>query len=267
MFGFGLMGKRMGTARSRFTVVLVCIFGGSLSLFGGLLPACTGTGSGGNNAGTVITPADSPEVPARGFFKGVLPIPGNGQRLVDSFEQAARDAEFVPVWGSGIQDSDFWDLPKVLSDSGEIFLDGLIRGKGLFPLIHFSFMDEDPETGAEILRVPPGMESASLSDRDWRDAYKQAVLETTRVARPLYLSVGNEVNRWYEEYGAEDGDPNGFQNFVTLYEDIYASVKELSPETNVFCVFAREIPGHRSVHDLSEQCEEGPGRKTSPGSF
>jgi hypothetical protein len=28
---------------------------------------------------------------------------------------------------------------------------------------------------------------------------------------------------------------------VTLYEEIYDAVKELSPETKVFCTFAREV--------------------------
>lgn len=67
------------------------------------------------------------------------------------------------------------------------------------------------------------------------------MLDVVRASKPLYLSVGNEVNRWYEKYGANSSSPNGFQHFVTLYEEIYDAVKELSPETKVFCTFAREI--------------------------
>jgi len=74
------------------------------------------------------------------------------------------------------------------------------------------------------------MEDATLNDPKWRELYKQAVLDGIREAKPLYLSAGNEVNRWYEEYGAKDGDTNGFQHFVSLYEEIYEEAKELSPE-------------------------------------
>jgi hypothetical protein len=83
------------------------------------------------------------------------------------------------------------------------------------------------------------MKGATLSDPAWREAYKKAVLDIVRAARPKYLSLGNEVNRWYEEYG-EDG-PNGFKQYVSLYEEIYDEAKKLSPEIKIFCVFAREI--------------------------
>ena len=69
-------------------------------------------------------------------------------------------------------------------------------------------------------------------------------------SRPLYFSPANEVNRWFEQYGAADGDPNGFQHFVTLYEEIYDEVKELSPETQVFPVFSREIVSEYREADL-----------------
>lgn len=69
------------------------------------------------------------------------------------------------------------------------------------------------------------MEGATLSDGTWRNTYKEAVLDAVRAAKPLYLSPGNEVNRWYEQYGAGSDDPNGFQHFVSLYEDIYDAVK------------------------------------------
>ncbi len=67
-------------------------------------------------------------------------------------------------------------------------------------------------------------------------------------SRPLYLSVGNEVNRWYEKYGLEGG--NGFSQYVSLYEEVYDAVKWLSPETRVFCTFAREIVSENREADL-----------------
>lgn len=179
-----------------------------------------------------IAPYDSPQLPSRGFFMGVLPTTAQGQSFDDAYSQASQNSEFVPVWG---RPTPFYNLASELSgDWGETFVKQLIRGNGMFPIIHLSFIG----SGVTLV-TPPGMENATLSDPTWRTAYKQAALEVVKASHPRYLSLGNEVNRWYEKYG-EDG-PNGFTNYVTLYEEIYDSVKELSPDTKVFCVFAREI--------------------------
>jgi hypothetical protein len=192
---------------------------------------------------TIITPADSPEIPSRGFFMGVLPVPGSGQSFEEAYSQAAQYCEFSPVWG---RPTPFYDLADDLSGSwGQIFVEGNIRGNGMFPIIHVSF------TGPNVtLITPPGMESANLSDWTWREAYKQAVIDVVKSSKPLYLSIGNEVNRWYEKYGAKEDDPNGFQHYVSLYEEIYDAVKELSPEIKVFCTFAREIISENREADL-----------------
>ncbi len=179
-----------------------------------------------------LVPVDSPQLPSRGFFMGVLPTTAQGQSFDDAYTQAAKYSEFVPVWG---KPTPFYNLATDLSGSwGENFVQQLIRGKGMFPIIHLSFID----SGLTLV-TPPGMENATLSDSAWRAAYKKAALDVVKAAKPRYLSLGNEVNRWYEKYG-EDG-PNGFKHYVTLYEEIYEEVKKLSPETKVFCVFAREI--------------------------
>ncbi|MCW4012177.1 MAG: hypothetical protein NWF07_04200, partial [Candidatus Bathyarchaeota archaeon] len=88
--------------------------------------------------------------------------------------------------------------------------------------------------------------------------YKQAVIDSVRVCRPVYLSVGNEVNRWYEHHGME-GD-NGFRNWITLYEEIYDEVKLISPETKVFCTFSREIVNENREADLSILQEFNPDK-------
>jgi len=190
-----------------------------------------------------IVPLDSPVLPDRGYFMGVLPTPGTDQSFADAYELAAEHAEFVPVWG---KPSPFYDMAADLSGSwGETFVAQYTRGNDMFPLVHFSFI------GAGVtLAKPSGMDDATLSDPDWRSAYKDAVLDTVREARPLYLSVGNEVNRWYEKYGSDAADPNGFQHFVSLYEEIYDAVKELSNQTFVFCVFARELVSENREADL-----------------
>lgn len=150
-----------------------------------------------------LVPIDSPQLPSRGFFMGVLPTTARGQSFEDAYAQAARYSEFVPVWG---KPTPFYNLASDLRGSwGQIFVKQLIRGTGMYPIIHMSFIG-----GGETLITPPGMENSTLSDPLWRAAYKQAALDIVKDSRPLYLSLGNEVNRWYEKYG-KDG-PNGFTN-------------------------------------------------------
>ena len=195
----------------------------------------------------VITPTDDHEMPERGFFMGVLPMPNQDQTLDDAYKEAAETCEFVPVWGRPTR---FYDLAKDLSGNyGRTFIDGLIRGNGMFPLVHMSFIDKSD--GKLIVKAPPGMGDVTLSDSEWRNSYISAAEDVARTAKPLYISLGNEVNRWYEAYGMSEDDPNGFQHFVSLYEEAYDVVKAISPEAKVFCVFSREIVDENRKADLS----------------
>ncbi|MBC7131058.1 hypothetical protein H5T51_07575 [Candidatus Bathyarchaeota archaeon] len=191
-----------------------------------------------------IAPADSPETPKRGFYMGILPIPADGQSFEEAYRQAAQYAEFTPVWG---KPTPFYQLTEELAGPwGETFLEKYIRGNGMFPLICLSFIGENLS-----LIAPPDMEDASLSNQAWRELYKQSAINVVKAARPLYLAIGNEVNRWYEKHGASEEDPNGFQHFTSLYEEIYDAVKQISPKTRVFCIFAREIISENREADLN----------------
>ncbi|MDZ7332719.1 MAG: hypothetical protein ONB31_12130 [candidate division KSB1 bacterium] len=181
-----------------------------------------------------FSPIDALPVPERGFYMGLLPTPAQDQSFDQAYSQAALYSEFVPVWG---RPTPFYDLAKDLKgDWGQMFVKQLIRDKNMFPIIHLSFIGP----GLTLVR-PPGMESATLNDPVWRASYKQAAIDIVKASRPLYLSLGNEVNKWYERYGTDENNPNGFQHYVTLYEEVYAEVKRLSPKIIVFCTFAREI--------------------------
>ncbi|MDM7999836.1 MAG: hypothetical protein QUS33_07530 [Dehalococcoidia bacterium] len=208
-----------------------------------LLSGCGPKKEDSNNPPSVIEPLDSPATPARGYFKGSLPNAPSGMDLGEAYANAAQYMEFVPVWG---RPTPFYDLGKDLAGGyGALWVQQLVRENGMFPLIHMSFM----ETGV-TLKAPPGMAGATLASTEWREAYKEAALDVVRASRPKYLSLGNEVNRWYEEYGAETGDDNGFQNWVSLYNEVYDAVKELSPQTKVFCTFAREMVDELREADL-----------------
>jgi len=188
-------------------------------------------------------PVAIPPIPARGFYMGMLPMPADNQSLEAAYALAARNAEFVPVWG---KPSPYYELAGDLQGGwGDIFLRGLTWQASMFPLVHMSFID-----AGITLKTPPDLTSATLSDPAWRAGYKQAAIDIISTGIPMYLSLGNEVNRWYEQHGAAANDPNGFQHFVSLYEETYDAVKALSPETIVFCVFSREIVDENREADL-----------------
>jgi hypothetical protein len=206
-----------------------------------LLAALTAAGCRKPDSGPVA-PADSIPMPARGFYMGVLPMPFEGQALESAYAEAAKYSEFVPVWG---RPTPFYDLADDLKgDWGKTFVEQLVRDKGMFALVHMSFMD----TGM-TLKSPPELAGATLSDSAWRNAYKQAALDIVRACRPRYLSIGNEVNRWYEKY--DTLGQNGFQNYVSLFCEMYDTLKFLSSGIIVFCTFAREVVSENREADLS----------------
>ncbi len=225
-----------------------------LVLCGALLflpAACTSPGETFNSefintlasAKTPVTPEDPGAVPERGFFMGVLPVPADNQTFADSFRLAGTCAEFVPVWG---RPTPFYDLAADLEGEwGRQFVETYTRGNGMFPMVHMSFYGQNME-----LVSPDVIKGPTLSHPVWREAYKKAAVNIVRASRPLYLSVGNEVNRWYETHGNDEGDPDAFRNFVSLYDEIYDAVKEVSPETRVTCTFAREIIAEARPADL-----------------
>jgi len=188
-----------------------------------------------------VTPVDQIVKPEEGYMLGVLPNPSAGQGFEEAYAEASAYTDLVPAWG---RPSPFYEMPGELGGEwGQVFVEQLTRGNGMAPLIHFSFMDEGMG-----LKSPQGIADPSLSSSEWRLAYKKAVVEAVEAAKPMYLSVGNEVNRWLEAYGLEG--PNGFKQWVSLYEEIYDEVKELSPDTKVFCTFSREIVSENREADM-----------------
>lgn len=194
-------------------------------------------------SGCVFDPLDDSSLPSRGYFMGLLPTPAVGQSFEEVYRQASQYCEFSPVWG---RPTPFYNLSNdIKGEWGITFIKEYIRDNGMFPIINISFYGNDIS-----LIVPPGVSGNTLSDKDWRKAYKKAVVDVVKVSKPLFLSVGNEVNRWYEKYGINTGDPNGFENYVSLYNEIYDEVKKLSPKIKIFCTFAREIVSEHKEANL-----------------
>ncbi len=191
-------------------------------------------------------PIDDPDLPPIGFYRGILPVPADGESLDSAYLNVSSYSQFVPIWG---RPSPFYNLSDDLSGPwGDTFVDDLVRGNGMFPLVHLNFYRE--EGGQLVLDSPANISSPSLNDTAWRNAYKKAALDVLNTERPRYISIGNEVNRWFEEYGTTDQD-NGFNLYVSLYEEIYLELKEVSPDTQVFCTFSREMVSEGREANLS----------------
>lgn len=235
----GICRVRLGTIFSSITIVAFILAGCS----NGSVPSKQTTPPVLTTKSGTLTPVDSPAPPSRGFFMGLLPTPGQNESFEDAYRRASDFAEFIPVWGCP---TPFYNLAGELSgDWGRTFVEQYIRQNGMFPMIQMSFIGPNL-----TLITTPGMTVATLGNQAWRQSYKQAALDIVRVSRPLYLSIGNEVNRWYEKYGANESDPDGFQNYISLYNEIYDAIKQLSPQTRVFCTFAREIVSENQEADL-----------------
>jgi len=191
-----------------------------------------------------IDPVDDPVMHPIGFHRGLLPTPANGEDLGELYGEVSAYTQFVPVWG---RPSPFYNLTQDLDGPwGDLFVEQFIRGNGMFPLVHMTFIGE-----GLTLATPPTLPGATLNDTQWRAEYRKAALGVVNASRPAYLSLGNEVNRWYEAYGTDPSDDNGFQHWVSLYESVYDDVKALSPDTTVFCTFAREIVAELREADMS----------------
>lgn len=193
---------------------------------------------------TLIIPEDSPILPSRGFYMGILPTPAQGQSFDSVYQQASQYAEFVPVWG---RPTPFYNLASELSGTwGQTFVTQYTRNNNMFPIINLSFI------GAGMTLVSPSnIQNPSLSNLEWRNAYKTSAIEVVKAIKPLYLSLGNEVNRWFETYDTSANNPNGFQNFVSLYNEIYDTLKTICPQLKIFCTFAREIVSEYREADLN----------------
>ncbi|MCU0799233.1 MAG: tandem-95 repeat protein [Candidatus Thermoplasmatota archaeon] len=191
-----------------------------------------------------MEPLDDVELPPYGYYKGTLPVPFDNESFEGAYANASEHSQFVPVWG---RPTPFYDMASELNGAwGDTFVDELIRGNGMFPLINMNFY------GAGLALVePPGLSGSTLATPEWRKAYHDSAMDILNASRPMYMSLGNEVNRWFEVHGAEEGDDSSFLYYVSLYEAIYDDIKALSPATKVYCTFSREIVAENREADLS----------------
>ena len=97
----------------------------------------------------------------------------------------------------------------------------------------------------EFAGLPAGWEP-SFGNIDVRSAYRNYALWVVRQFHPQYLGLASEINTYMDAY------PDDVQNFISLYNEIYALVKAEAPETQIFVSFQWE-----DLNNMFPQPEEG----------
>lgn len=101
----------------------------------------------------------------------------------------------------------------------------------------------------EFANLPAGWE-ANFANPNIRTAYKNFTLWVVRNFHPHYLGLASEINTYM------DAHPDDAQNFISLYNEIYALVKAEAPETQIFVTFQWD-----DLNNMFPQPEEGNRQK------
>jgi len=101
--------------------------------------------------------------------------------------------------------------------------------------LFFAIDPTDGATGRDRLgALPADMAGRRFDDEEVRAAFASYAEYIARNYTPEYLALGVEMNLYYER---NEGD---FEEYKSLYNAVYARVKEISPETQVTVTFQYE---------------------------
>jgi hypothetical protein len=161
----------------------------------------------------------------RSFKIGVVPMPAHfpnfsSDEYFEAYELAAEVAEITPIWGGESWEGRTEKLTKSRT----------IEGLGVYGLEPMITME--PHT-VVLGQGGPRIDVEDLDNQEFRQRWineLKLLLETFEVE---YLSLGNEINIYYELAGEEE-----FDKYVDFYRFTYDEVKKISPETKVFVVFS-----------------------------
>ncbi len=106
----------------------------------------------------------------------------------------------------------------------------------------------DPLNGMdrrEFMGLPDGWE-ANFQNPDVRAAYANYTLWIVSEFRPRYLGLASEINTYL------DAHPEDQEDYLSLYHSVYAQIKAVAPETQVFVTFQWE-----DLNNLFEIASEG----------
>lgn len=115
----------------------------------------------------------------------------------------------------------------------------------------------DPLNGlnrSEFYGLPSGWQ-ASFANPDVRKAYTNYTLRIVRQFKPQYLGLASEINTYADVYQKD------FENYLSLYQEVYDLVKAEAPDTQIFVTFQweelnnliHEVAGERQPYQINWQ--------------
>jgi hypothetical protein len=170
-------------------------------------------------------------ITTRGFLLGVIPNPANYPNssfddLTAAYEETGQIAEVSMVWtGTNIGQTEKLKGSKVVQ---------ALRTYGIEPILTLSFatLKEVPGEGLVYAVDAPEGVNPDLKDPEFRELWVEEARTLAREFRPLYISLGNEVNDYFFLH------PDDLDDYVSLVGEAYSAIKQVSPETEVMVVFS-----------------------------
>ena len=182
---------------------------------------------------------DDPEAPAgppRAYQLGFSSLPRelNADSYADTIEFAGEHGELLLIqrmipWEEFLPGS---EVSQDLAENTAAEIDA-IDDADLD--VFFAIDPTDGSTARDRLGdLPADLTGRRFDDAAVRAAFLSYAEYIARNYAPAYMALGVEMNLYYER------NQDDFENFKSLYNEAYARVKELSPETSITVTFQYE---------------------------
>ncbi len=166
------------------------------------------------------------------FYLGLVPTPKTIPKttwddIISAYEESGKIADISMVWTDAVGIGQYDNLKK------SRIIEGL-RVYGLKPFITLNFATIKKISG-EGLRyqiIAPNGINADLSDPEFRKSWVQEAVKIAEEFHPEYLSLGNEINDYFFF------NPQDLDDYISLVDDSYSKIKEVSPNTKILVVFS-----------------------------
>ena len=161
-----------------------------------------------------------------GILKGVSlsPRSSSAEDFAGFFQEAVQAGDIV-MWAGD------WNELSIDQGSPKVVM-GLASTYGYIPLIEVTI-----HSNGKLIR-PLNADNLQI--------YRSRVLAFTDDYKPRYLGLGIEINSLYVK------SPTDFERFVLFYDEVYDTVKKVSPDTQVFTVFQLELMKGLSMWGIEE---------------
>jgi hypothetical protein len=189
-----------------------------------------------------VTPIFLP-ISERNFLTGTTPTVDRTKNPASAYILSKEIGKVVMLWvtpnGVGLYDKLCKVNPIANKTNYQVICD-----MGLIPVVNLNPWTVKPGKG--VVRND-GSGSPDFADPQFvRQMCEEAYRIATRF-KPVYFSIGNEVNTVYEWLGERT-----FNDLVSLERKLYAAIKEASPKTKVVVVISYnqlvDLPGPPRFH-------------------